>query len=79
MAESGKYATNADRLQHQNEIDAVIGAWTSAHTSSEVLAKLKEKEFAIPSGTLGYVQSLSISSSITFCAKSTSHEQFHSV
>lgn len=50
MAGSGKYATNADRVKHEDEIDAVISAWTLAHSSEEVLSKLKEKEVSIPSG-----------------------------
>ena len=37
MADDPRFANNAGRVQHEQEIDAAIGAWTRAHTSAEVL------------------------------------------
>jgi formyl-CoA transferase len=35
-----RFATNTDRLEHVDELDAVIAAWTAARTRDDVLAEL---------------------------------------
>ena len=37
-----RFATLADRLQHQDDLDAHIEAWTQQHTAEEVMSRLQE-------------------------------------
>jgi crotonobetainyl-CoA:carnitine CoA-transferase CaiB-like acyl-CoA transferase len=40
MAEDSRFANNAGRVEHEKEIDAAIGKWTSAHDAQFVLDQL---------------------------------------
>ena len=42
MADDPKYQGNANRVEHQAEIDAKVSAWTKTLSSSEALAKLDD-------------------------------------
>ncbi|MGR8946794.1 MAG: CaiB/BaiF CoA transferase family protein [Gammaproteobacteria bacterium] len=42
MADDPKYQGNANRVEHQAEIDAKVSAWTKTLTSSEALSKLDD-------------------------------------
>jgi formyl-CoA transferase len=50
MAQDPRFAHNNDRVQHEEEIDAAITAWTSAHTFDEVLEALERAE--VPAGAI---------------------------
>jgi len=50
MAEDARFADNAGRVEHEQAIDAAIGAWTQAHGSAEVLAILDQA--AVPAGPI---------------------------
>jgi crotonobetainyl-CoA:carnitine CoA-transferase CaiB-like acyl-CoA transferase len=50
MAEDARLANNAGRVQHEKEIDEAIGAWTSAHSSDDVLRTLTEA--SVPCGPI---------------------------
>lgn len=41
MAQDPRYKENNNRVEHQTELDGLIGRWTGAMTASEVLAKLE--------------------------------------
>ena len=41
MAHDPRYKENNNRVEHQTELDGLIGRWTGAMTASEVLAKLE--------------------------------------
>ena len=43
MAENKAYATNADRVRHESEIDAVLKAWCASHKLDDALNILEEK------------------------------------
>jgi crotonobetainyl-CoA:carnitine CoA-transferase CaiB-like acyl-CoA transferase len=48
MAENKAYATNADRVRHESEIDAVLKAWCASHKLDDALNILEEKR--VPCG-----------------------------
>lgn len=50
MADDPRYATNADRVKHEAEVDGVLSTWTAARTAAEVVARLEEAE--VPVGRL---------------------------
>lgn len=50
MADDPRFANNAGRVEHEQEIDAAIGTWTRAHTSEEVLRALHE--VSVPGGPI---------------------------
>ena len=50
MAEDPRLADNVGRVAHEAEIDAAIGAWTSAHAYEEVLSALEAA--AVPAGPI---------------------------
>ncbi len=50
MAEDPRFANNAGRVAHEDEIDEAITAWTKTLDASEVLDKLAEA--AVPSGPI---------------------------
>jgi crotonobetainyl-CoA:carnitine CoA-transferase CaiB-like acyl-CoA transferase len=50
LAEDPRLANNAGRVEHEQEIDAVIAAWTRAHDSSHVLAVLDD--ISVPGGPI---------------------------
>lgn len=50
LAEDQRLAHNNDRVEHEQEIDNAIGAWTGQHTYEEVLATLEEA--GVPSGPI---------------------------
>jgi crotonobetainyl-CoA:carnitine CoA-transferase CaiB-like acyl-CoA transferase len=50
LAEDPRLANNAGRVQHEQEIDAVIAGWTRAHDSSHVLAVLDD--ISVPGGPI---------------------------
>lgn len=41
MASESKYATNADRVRHEEEVDSAISAWTLTLTAAEVVSALE--------------------------------------
>jgi formyl-CoA transferase len=46
-ANDPRFATNADRLAHTDELDAMVAEWIGARTRDEVLARFTEGEAAI--------------------------------
>jgi crotonobetainyl-CoA:carnitine CoA-transferase CaiB-like acyl-CoA transferase len=50
MADDPRFANNAGRVEHEQEIDAAISAWTRAHSSDEVLRTLNE--VSVPGGPI---------------------------
>jgi crotonobetainyl-CoA:carnitine CoA-transferase CaiB-like acyl-CoA transferase len=50
MATDGRIASNAGRVEHEAEIDAVIEAWCGGQDSASVLARLEEAR--VPSGPI---------------------------
>jgi crotonobetainyl-CoA:carnitine CoA-transferase CaiB-like acyl-CoA transferase len=50
MAEDPRYATNADRVAHEEEVDGAIAAWTATLAADEVVSRLEEAE--VPVGRL---------------------------
>ncbi len=56
MADDPRFANNAGRVQHEQEIDAAIGAWTRAHTSDDVLRTLNEA--CVPGGPIYSVEDM---------------------
>lgn len=50
LADDPRLANNAGRVEHEQEIDAAIGAWTRAHTSDVVLRTLNEA--SVPGGPI---------------------------
>ncbi len=50
MAEDGRYATNALRVQHELEVDGAISAWTATLPATEVLARMEAA--GVPVGRL---------------------------
>jgi crotonobetainyl-CoA:carnitine CoA-transferase CaiB-like acyl-CoA transferase len=50
MADDPRFASNSGRVQHEQEIDAAIGAWTTAHASEVVLRALNEA--SVPGGAI---------------------------
>ncbi|CAH0475724.1 unnamed protein product [Peronospora belbahrii] len=56
MAMDTKYRTNADRVVHQEEIDAVIVAWTAAHNLDTVIAVMEKA--TVPVGLVYSVEDM---------------------
>jgi crotonobetainyl-CoA:carnitine CoA-transferase CaiB-like acyl-CoA transferase len=50
MAEDARFANNAGRVQHEQEIDSVIAAWTRSNDSSTVMRILAD--VAVPAGPI---------------------------
>jgi crotonobetainyl-CoA:carnitine CoA-transferase CaiB-like acyl-CoA transferase len=50
MAADPRFANNAGRVQHEQEIDAAISSWTRAHPSHEVIKILDE--ISVPGGPI---------------------------
>jgi crotonobetainyl-CoA:carnitine CoA-transferase CaiB-like acyl-CoA transferase len=50
LADDPRLANNAGRVQHEQEIDAVIAGWTRAHASAHVLAVLDD--ICVPGGPI---------------------------
>lgn len=50
MATDPRLADNAGRVQHEQEIDAAISAWTAAHDAAHVLSQLEAA--AVPAGPI---------------------------
>jgi len=50
MAGDPRYATNADRVTHEAEVDGALAAWAATLTAAEVVARLEEAE--VPVGRL---------------------------
>jgi len=50
MAEDARFANNAGRVEHETEIDAVIGGWTRTHDASHVQKTLDD--VAVPAGPI---------------------------
>lgn len=50
MATDSRFANNAGRVQHEQEIDAAIGAWTQANDSATVLRILDDA--SVPGGPI---------------------------
>ncbi|MGB5063343.1 MAG: CaiB/BaiF CoA-transferase family protein, partial [Candidatus Competibacter sp.] len=50
LAEDSRLAHNAGRVEHQQEIDAAIAAWTATLNSREALARLEAAE--VPAGPI---------------------------
>jgi crotonobetainyl-CoA:carnitine CoA-transferase CaiB-like acyl-CoA transferase len=42
MIEDPRFATNSDRVQHRDEVDAAIGAWFATRQSAEALATMRD-------------------------------------
>lgn len=47
VADDPRFQTNADRVRHVEEIDAIVGGWIARHTLAEVLAAFEKVEAAI--------------------------------
>lgn len=45
--EDPRFQTNADRVRHVEEVDAIVGGWIGRHTLAEVLTRFEEAEAAI--------------------------------
>jgi crotonobetainyl-CoA:carnitine CoA-transferase CaiB-like acyl-CoA transferase len=58
MAADTRFANNAGRVAHEQEIDAAIGAWTRANDSSTVLRTLDEA--SVPGGPIYSVADMAI-------------------
>jgi crotonobetainyl-CoA:carnitine CoA-transferase CaiB-like acyl-CoA transferase len=56
MAEDARLADNAGRVQHEQEIDDAITAWTSTHDAPDVLRQLEEA--SVPSGPIYNVEDM---------------------
>jgi crotonobetainyl-CoA:carnitine CoA-transferase CaiB-like acyl-CoA transferase len=50
MAEDPRYATNADRVEHEHEVDGAISAWTLTLSAHDVVARMEAAE--VPVGLL---------------------------
>lgn len=50
MATDARFADNAGRVQHEQEIDAAIAAWTAASDAEHILAQLETA--AVPAGPI---------------------------
>jgi formyl-CoA transferase len=50
LAEDLRYSTNAARVKHRDEVDAMVAAWTGQHDCATVVAQLNEN--GIPSGPI---------------------------
>lgn len=50
MADDPRFATNADRVKHEGEVDAAISAWTATLSAAEVAARMEEA--VVPVGRL---------------------------
>ncbi len=50
MADDPRFATNADRVKHEAEVDAAISAWTATLSAAEVAARMEEA--VVPVGRL---------------------------
>jgi crotonobetainyl-CoA:carnitine CoA-transferase CaiB-like acyl-CoA transferase len=50
MADDPRYATNADRVAHEAEVDGALSDWTATRTAAEVVAALEAAE--VPVGRL---------------------------
>jgi crotonobetainyl-CoA:carnitine CoA-transferase CaiB-like acyl-CoA transferase len=50
MADDPRYATNADRVAHEAEVDGALSAWTATRSAAEVVAALEAAE--VPVGRL---------------------------
>jgi crotonobetainyl-CoA:carnitine CoA-transferase CaiB-like acyl-CoA transferase len=50
MADDPRFATNADRVKHEGEVDAAISAWTATLSAAEVAARMEEA--MVPVGRL---------------------------
>src|SRR5690606_18206005 len=53
LADDPRLANNAGRVAHEQEIDAAIAAWTSAHPAAHVLATLDAA--SVPGGPINSV------------------------
>jgi crotonobetainyl-CoA:carnitine CoA-transferase CaiB-like acyl-CoA transferase len=56
MASDPEYATNADRVRNETEVDDAIAAWTAALTAAEVVAKLEAAQ--VPVGSIYTVRDM---------------------
>jgi len=56
LAEDPRMSNNTGRVEHETEIDAAIGQWTSGHSSADVLAMLADAE--VPSGPIYSVEDM---------------------
>jgi crotonobetainyl-CoA:carnitine CoA-transferase CaiB-like acyl-CoA transferase len=56
MADDPRYATNADRVAHEAEVDGAISAWTATLSAPEVVAKMEAAE--VPVGLLYSVKDI---------------------
>jgi crotonobetainyl-CoA:carnitine CoA-transferase CaiB-like acyl-CoA transferase len=56
MALDPEFASNADRVRNEPEVDAAISAWTQTLTSAEVVAKLEAAQ--VPVGSIYTVRDI---------------------
>ncbi len=56
MAEDARLADNTGRVQHEQEIDDAITAWTSSHDSQDILRQLEAA--SVPSGPIYNVEDM---------------------
>jgi formyl-CoA transferase len=47
LKDDPRFATNRDRLEHADELDAIIAEWMSRHTRGEALAAFEEHDAAL--------------------------------
>ena len=56
LAEDQRLATNAGRVEHENEIDQIIGGWCSVRTVDQVLAVMEAQR--VPAGPIYNVEDM---------------------
>lgn len=56
LSEDPRFATNADRVQHEEEIDALLADWCSNNDSSRILALLEQHR--VPGGPIYNVEDM---------------------
>jgi crotonobetainyl-CoA:carnitine CoA-transferase CaiB-like acyl-CoA transferase len=56
MADDPRYATNADRVAHEDEVDGALRAWTQTLSATEVVERLEAAE--VPVGLLYSIEEI---------------------
>ncbi len=56
LGADSKYATNPDRVQHEQELDKVLATWCAQHPASEILGLLEQHR--VPAGPIYSVEDM---------------------